>query len=108
MKLEIHAPQMMTAGQAFPVRIILFNDSYEPVSVSRNQLTGPNPQGQGLVPPNVEATKGQSDEPLTLQPFTFYGREREIGPFAAGSVEIAAEYEAETGKLTEKVTVKIS
>ncbi len=109
MKLEIHAPASAQAAQPFHVRVILFNDSYEPAAVSRNGLIGPNVHaGQGLVPPHVEPTKGQPDEPLTLQPFTFYGREREIGPFAAGAVQVSAEYQDEQGQITETVTITVN
>ncbi|KXK22732.1 MAG: hypothetical protein UZ15_CFX003000882 [Chloroflexi bacterium OLB15] len=107
MKLEIHAPQTAAASQPIPVRVVLLNDSYEPVAVSRNNLIGPNPQGQGMILPNVEPTFGQPEEPLTLQPFTLYGRQREIGPFAGGDVVVTAEYQSDQGKLTQQVTIRV-
>jgi hypothetical protein len=108
MKLEIHAPDQMQAGAAFSARAVLFNDSYDPVPVSRNAFTGPTVvSGAGMAPPAVEATFGLSDEPLTLQPFTFYGRERQVDAQAAGTVTITAEYQGDSGKLTAKKTVRI-
>jgi hypothetical protein len=104
MRIEIEAPSKTAANQPFSVRVILFNDAYEPVTVERNDFAGPNVQaGGGLVPPHVEATKGQSDATFTLQPFTFYGRERELGPFAAGEVKVTASY----GDVSETVTVTV-
>lgn len=104
MKIEIEAPERAAANQPFAVRVILFNDSYMPVTVERNDLLGPNVQaGGGLIPPHVEATKGQSAATVTLQPFTFYGRQRELGPFPAGEVKITASYEG----ASETVTVTV-
>lgn len=108
MKLEVHAPDAVAAGKAFAVRAVLFNDSYEPVAVSRNAFIGPTVNtGAGMTPPAVEATFGQADEPLTLQPFTFYGRERQADPQAAGTVEITVQYTGESGPITASKTVRI-
>ena len=108
MKLEIHAPESVPAGTAFTVRVILFNDSYHPVEVSRNALMGPTVvTGQGMTPPAVEATFGMADQPLTLQPFTFYGRERQVDPQPAGSVKVTAEYSDGGEPLTASQTITI-
>lgn len=108
MKLEIHAPDEVAAGKAFAVRAVLFNDSYEPVAVSRNAFLGPAViAGAGMTPPAVEATYGQADEPLTLQPFTFYGRERQADAQTTGSVQVTAQYTSEAGPLTASKTIKV-
>jgi hypothetical protein len=107
MKLEIHAPPEATAGAAVQVRIALLNDSFEPVAVSRNALTGPDMVGV-MAPPAVEATFGQPDEPLTLQPFTLYGRQREITFANAGETELTARYEPTNGEaLTASKKVRV-
>lgn len=108
MKLEIHAPDSVAAGKTFTARAVLFNNGYEPVSVSRNAFQGPSVTSSGgMAPPAVEATFGMADEPLTLQPFTFYGRERGIDAQTAGTVEITAQYPSDDGLLTAKKTVTI-
>ncbi|MBL8146651.1 MAG: hypothetical protein JNL34_09735 [Anaerolineae bacterium] len=108
MKLEIHAPDAVAAGKAFTVRAVLFNDSYAPVAVSRNALLGPTVKsGAGMTPPAVEATFGQADEPLTLQPFTFYGRERQADGQQAGTVDITVQYTSADGPITASKTVRI-
>lgn len=104
MKLEIHAPDQAKAGQAFSVRAVLFNDSYEPVAVSRNDFMGPTVvTGQGMTPPAVEATYGQPDEPLTLQPFTFYGRERQIDAQPPGEIRITVQYQGSSAQKTIRI-----
>jgi hypothetical protein len=108
MKLEIHAPDTVQPGTAFPVRVILFNDAYHPAAVSRNALMGPTViTGQGMTPPAVEATFGMADQPLTLQPFTFYGRERQVDAQASGSVEVTAQYSDGGEPLTASKTIAI-
>ena len=104
MKLEIHAPDQVAAGKPFSVRAVLFNDSYEPVAVSRNAFMGPSlVSGQGMTPPAVEATYGGPDEPLTLQPFTFYGRERQVDAQQPGELRITAQYEGQKAEKTVRV-----
>lgn len=109
MKIEIHAPDTVKAGEAFAVRAVLFNDSYEPVAVSRNAFVGPTViRGGGMTPPAVEATFGQADEPLTLQPFTFYGRERQADPQQPGSVQVTVQYTGDEGPITASKTVRVA
>ncbi len=109
MKLEIDAPKTVTAGSSFQARALLFNDSYDPVPVSRNAFTGPTSvSATGMTPPAVEATFGLEEQPLTLQPFTFYGREREIDAGQAGAIKLTAEYKDESGTITAEATVQVS
>ncbi|HYO87624.1 MAG TPA: hypothetical protein VER79_03195 [Candidatus Limnocylindrales bacterium] len=108
MKLEIDAPHAAQAGSSFQARAMLFNDSYDPVPVSRNAFTGPTAaSASGLTPPAVEATFGLEEQPLTLQPFTFYGRERQIDAQQAGALKLTAEYKHDGQTLTAEATVHI-
>jgi len=95
------------------VRALLFNDSFEPVPLSRNAFTGPTPvaalAGGMPQPESVEPTYGGPDEPLTLQPFTFYGRERSFGELAAGEHQFRAEFRPPGGEpLRTVITVAVS
>jgi hypothetical protein len=98
-RVEIVAPASVTTADTCVIRALLFNDTYEPVAVSRNAFVGPNVLSVGAsghpLPDSVEATFGGAEEGLTLQPFTFYGRERTFSGLAAGRVEITALYSAE-------------
>jgi hypothetical protein len=71
------------------LRALLFNDTYAPVEVLRNSFVGPSVAG---MPPSVEATFGGADEPLTLHPFTYYGRERDYAGLPAGDYRVTATY----------------
>ena len=96
MRIEIQGPDVVKASQGVNLRVVLFNDSYEPVSVSRNALVGPNLRAvepeRHPYPESVEPTFGGQDEPLTLQPFSFYGRERAYSGLEPGEFEVAADY----------------
>ena len=101
MDLEITAPPVLASNTEFRLRATLFNDSYEPVVISRNGFVGPNlrildPPSMPL-PDSVEPTFGGPDEPLTLQPFTYYGRERVFPGLGPCEVEVSAIYRAEGG-----------
>lgn len=89
MRIEISAPDTIRSGREWPVRALLFNDSFEPLVVSRNAFIGPGVRQQLLA---VEPTYGHEAEVFTLHPFSFYGRERLIGPLPAGEVEVTASY----------------
>lgn len=106
MKLEIHAPASVKAGQAFTARVILLNDSYEPVPISRNGLMGPMVTGV-MMPPGVEETFGQAEEPLTLAAFTFYGRDRQVNAPATGKMELQYTYIHGETNLEASATVKV-
>jgi hypothetical protein len=97
-RLEITAHPVHRSGQPLVVRALVFNDSYWPIALSRNAFLGPNlnarlPNGMP-VPPSVEATYTGQDEPMTLQPFTFYGRERSFEDLPPGEYEFTAEYQS--------------
>jgi hypothetical protein len=90
MRVEIIAPDAVAAAADCTVRALLVNDSYEPVVVSRNAFVGPHLKGPHTVEA-VEPTFGGPEETLTLQPFTFYGRERSVS-LAPGENEVVAAY----------------
>jgi hypothetical protein len=99
MRIEIHGPESITTDQACDLRAVLFNDGYEPVGISRNAFIGPSVQARApsdyAQPASVEPTYGHADEPMTLQPFTFYGRERTFTGLPAGELEVTAAYSPE-------------
>jgi hypothetical protein len=112
MRIEILLPSSVKASQPCNLRAILFNDSYEPVAVSRNAFVGPSVRalapGGFPAPESVEPTLGQPDEPLTLHPFSFYGRERSFGPFPPGPVDVTAYYRPEgQEEITAKETLTV-
>jgi len=96
MRIEIDGPDTVSTTEECRLRAMLFNDGYEPVAVSRNAFVGPSfhamAPGGYPQPASVEPTFGQVDEPLTLQPFSFYGRERTLGGLDAGEIEVTASY----------------
>jgi hypothetical protein len=96
MQIEINCPDAIRADEECRIRVLLFNDSYEPVMISRNAFVGPNLKALSAdkhpLPESVEATFGGLDEPLTLQSFTFYGRERTFSKLPPGKIEIIAYY----------------
>ena len=89
MRIEIHTPDTISSSESCKLRAVLFNDSYEPVVISRNAFVGPNLR---RYPESVEPTYGGLEEPVTLQPFTFYGREREFSGLQPGEEEVSAYY----------------
>jgi hypothetical protein len=98
-RIEIEAPDRIKAAAVLVARATLLNDTFEPVEVNRQAFIGPDLVTGGLSPENVEATLGAHDEPLLLQPFTYYGRERELGIAPPGIVEITARYELPAGQV---------
>ncbi|SRR5947209_7187054 len=102
MRIEIQGPSSIKASERCRLRAVLLNDSYEPIAVSRNAFVGPNMHalapGGYPNPSSVEATFGGPDEPLTLQPFTFYGRERTFDGLMPGEVEVTAYYRTSEGQ----------
>jgi hypothetical protein len=97
MRIELIVPDRVAAGSEFTARALLINDGYEPAEVLRNVFVGPTatPAGTGPVPAAVEPTFGQAEQPLLLQPFTFYGRDRQAGGFPPGVVTVTATYQVD-------------
>ena len=94
-RLEITAISGTSAGDELVVRAAIVNDSFAPVPLWRNAFSGPSllDLGPGSPPEiSVEATNNQADEPMTLQPFTLYGRDR-VFVLAPGSHRFGAEYD---------------
>lgn len=69
--------------------------------ISLNSFVGPNVQESASIgsprPDSVESTFGGADQPLTLQPFTFYGRERTFGDLRPGEIKVFARYRDKEG-----------
>jgi hypothetical protein len=113
MRIEIQSPDSIKSSEQLRLRAILFNDSYEPVVVSRNAFVGPNLRAVTLgglpLPESVEPTFGGPDESFTLQPFSFYGREREFSGLSPGEVEVTAYYQETEGqrKISASVPLRI-
>ena len=97
MRIEIQGRRGASPSQEVRIRAVLFNDGYDPVPVSRNAFGGPSvraPSPTGMpLPESVEPTFGGPDEPLTLQPFSFYGRERAFQGLPVGVLEVTAGYQ---------------
>lgn len=78
------------AGESFTVRLVAYNDRYEPVSFDRTLLIGPNPlpeDSPGIpLPVSLEfAFKPKTLNSVGLNAFCYYGREREFS-FRPGRV----------------------
>lgn len=100
MKIEISAAPGAGPDGSFAVRTLIWNDGYEPVPLSRNAFFGPTEiatTASGMpMAESAEATSGAPDEPMTLQPFTFYGRERWFD-LTPGEHTFFSEYRPEGG-----------
>ena len=96
MKIEISCKESTTIKGDYNIRVLLFNDSFSEITIFRNCFIGPNVNSSssksGPLPESVEATFGAPDEPLTLQPFTFYGRERNFEGLIDEEIKISAYY----------------
>ena len=96
MKIEISYNESTTIKGNYNIRVLLFNDSFSAITIFRNSFIGPNVNfssgKSGPLPESVEATFGVLDEPLTLQPFTFYGRERNFEGLVDEEIKISAYY----------------
>jgi hypothetical protein len=95
LRIELHRADTGVSSGEVRLRALLMNDGYEPVAISRNAFVGPNVSdaaGAMTRPESVEATFGAADEPLTLQPFTFYGRERRFDNLGDGETTATAHY----------------
>lgn len=88
LRIELHEQDTGSATGEVRLRAILFNDGLAPMPVSRNAFIGPDvvDASHGSPrPASVEPTFGGPEEQLTLQPFTFYGRERTFDNVADGA-----------------------
>ena len=88
MSLQIELHVVGASGGEIRLRALLFNSGFAPLAVSRNAFVGPNVTDLSPGAPrpaSVEPTFGGPEEPLTLQPFTFYGRERTFDGVADGA-----------------------
>ena len=94
MRIEILVPDAPKAGSDIAVRVVLFNDDYDPVPVTREALVGPNLTAIEPERPRYpeEVEDPEHKQRLTLEPFTLYGRERSF-KLEPGSYEVAAYYE---------------
>jgi hypothetical protein len=115
MRLEVTAVSGTRAGEQLVVRAVVVNDSYAPVTLSRNAFTGPTLAEMGAngmpLPASVEPTYGQAEELVTLQPFTFYGRDRVFDGLPPGPHEFVAEYGPfgeQTGRLRTAAVVTVA
>jgi hypothetical protein len=97
MKIEISYKESTTIKGNYNIRVLLFNDSFSAITIFRNCFIGPNVNSSSgksaPLPESVEATFGALDEPLTLQPFTFYGRERNFEGLMDEEIKISAYYD---------------
>jgi hypothetical protein len=64
------------------IRLLVLNNDYEPLVVDRNLLYGPHPETGD---PLLLASEPHSDEPVVLNPWCLYGRERHF-QYPAGVV----------------------
>ena len=65
MRIEIDAPGRVKAGAECRIRVLLLNDSYQPVTISRNAFVGPNVMGW-LIEATGDFTPGLLVMMLTL------------------------------------------
>jgi len=107
MRIEIQCVDVVRASGEVSIRAILFNDSFDPVPVLRSAFVGPNLSDRRpeSVEPNVQGLK----QPLILQPFSFYGRERVFSGFDVGPLSVAAYYRGVTGEeqLREQMSIDV-
>ena len=86
MRLVIEGPTEVRAGEAVTARLIVLNDTYEPVAFDRRLLVGPSFEG---LPAAMEP--GFAEEHanhVILNPFCFYGRERTLEEAPAGDLVV--------------------
>jgi hypothetical protein len=85
----------LSSGEPVAVRVVVLNDSYEPVAVDRRLLVGPNlvpepPTGPPL-PISLEPALSDEERNLVyLNPWCFYGRERSWRDLPPGRVMVYA------------------
>ena len=82
MKLVLEGAAEWRAGETVTMRLVVFNDAYEPVAFDRRLLVGPNFEG---LPPAMEPGFAEDHaNHVILNPFCLYGRERSYEEAPAG------------------------
>ena len=96
MRIEIHADkQRYKQGEHVRLRVIAYNDSFEPVELDRTTLYGPTPVAERFtgmpLPISVEtATDRPGSTSVLLNPFGLYGRERSWSTLPPGKSTVHA------------------
>jgi len=96
MQLRLEADRHeVSAGESLAVRVVVLNDSYEPITVDRRLLVGPNPvpeqPGGTPLPVSLEPAFPDDERNLvSLSPWCLYGRERSWSHFSPGRVTVHA------------------
>jgi hypothetical protein len=91
LKLHLEAERReVPAGAPLVVRLVVYDDEYEPVVFDRTMLLGPNLVGPtGPLPLSAEP---EFDDPalndVALNPGCYYGRQREFSDLPAGEYEV--------------------
>ncbi|MGH2355126.1 MAG: hypothetical protein ACRDJN_26245 [Chloroflexota bacterium] len=81
------------AGESVVVRLIVYNEAYEPVEFDRRLLVGPNPvpaTPSGIpMPISLEPSlPRQAQNQITLNPWCLYGRQRTLDNLPPGQVTV--------------------
>src|SRR5262245_28211220 len=96
MQLVLDVDQTSAAeGITLTVRLIALNDEYEPVTLDRRLLIGPNvvPEqraGSPLPVSREPAFPEDEQNEIVLNPWCFYGRQRTFDGLASGRVTVYA------------------
>jgi hypothetical protein len=96
MQLMLEADRQELSGdEPVTVRVVVLNDSYEPVAVDRRLLVGPNlvpePGAGSPLPVSLEPAFPDEERNLVyLNPWCFYGRERSWNVLPPGRVMVYA------------------
>lgn len=85
MKLELTHDGPDAEGN-IAVRLVVVNDSYEPVTLDRRLLLGPHPAtGDPLLLSSEPTSRRKSENLILLNPWTLYGRERRF-QYGSGAI----------------------
>src|SRR5262245_15365538 len=93
MKLIIESEkQVWRKGETVTARLIVLNDSYEPVVIDHRLLIGPNlVYDAPRMPPPIQVEPAFPDEAhncTMLNPWCFYGRQRTFSASSSGAVTL--------------------
>src|SRR3712207_3666628 len=80
-------------GESVVVRLLAYNDAYQPVALDRRLLVGPNPvpaRPTGIpFPVSVEpAFPTEEQNVVMLNPWCYYGRQRSLDGLPPGRVTV--------------------